>query len=94
MNVSALLVIELQCGVPSVPGPHVYLPTGAHDPYRHPSPQPRRFVRLLEPGVKTGSFRLGTDVLITDVNGNSEISGGDYATAFVDEIDKPVSAAW
>ena len=46
------------------------------------------------PGVKTGSFRLGTDVLITDVNGNSEISGGDYATAFVDEIDKPVSAAW
>src|SRR5690242_6942048 len=26
-------------GVPSVPGAHVYLPTGAHDPYRHPSPQ-------------------------------------------------------
>ena len=41
------------------------------------------------PGVKTGSFRLGTDVLITDVNGNSEISGADYATAFVDEIEKP-----
>ena len=41
------------------------------------------------PGVKTGSFRVGTDVLITDVNGNSEISGADYATAFVDEIEKP-----
>ena len=41
------------------------------------------------PGVKTGSFRLGTDVLITDVKGNSEISGADYATAFVDEIEKP-----
>jgi putative NADH-flavin reductase len=41
------------------------------------------------PGVKTGSFRLGTDVLIADVNGNSEISGADYATAFVDEIEKP-----
>jgi putative NADH-flavin reductase len=41
------------------------------------------------PGVKTGSFRLGADVLITDVNGNSEISGADYAAAFVDEIEKP-----
>ena len=25
----------------------------------------------------------------TDINGNSEISGADYATAFVDEIEKP-----
>ncbi len=41
------------------------------------------------PGDKTGKFRLGTDVLITDANGNSEISGADYATAFVDEIEKP-----
>jgi uncharacterized protein len=41
------------------------------------------------PGKKTGKFRLGTDVLITDANGNSEISGADYATAFVDEIEKP-----
>ena len=41
------------------------------------------------PGEKTGKFRLGTDVLITDANGNSEISGADYAMAFVDEIEKP-----
>jgi len=41
------------------------------------------------PGEKTGKFRLGTDVLITDANGNSEISGADYATAFADEIEKP-----
>ncbi len=41
------------------------------------------------PGEKTGKFRLGTDVLITDANGNSEISGADYAIAFVDEIEKP-----
>jgi uncharacterized protein len=41
------------------------------------------------PGEKTGKFRLGTDVLITDANGNSEISGADYATAFVDEIEEP-----
>jgi uncharacterized protein len=41
------------------------------------------------PGQKTGTFRLGTDVLVTDANGNSEISGADYAIAFVDEIEKP-----
>ena len=41
------------------------------------------------PGEKTGRFTLGTDVLVTDANGNSEISGADYATAFVDEIEKP-----
>src|ERR1700753_3255005 len=26
-------------GVSSVPGPHVYLPAGGHDPDRHPPPQ-------------------------------------------------------
>jgi hypothetical protein len=41
------------------------------------------------PGESTGTFRLGADVLITDANGNSDISGADYATAFVDEVDKP-----
>jgi putative NADH-flavin reductase len=41
------------------------------------------------PGERTGKFRLGTDVLVTDANGNSEISGADYAIAFVDEIEKP-----
>jgi hypothetical protein len=41
------------------------------------------------PGEKTGKFTLGTDVLVTDAKGNSEISGADYATAFVDEIEKP-----
>lgn len=41
------------------------------------------------PGEKTGAFRLGADVLVADANGNSEISGADYATAFADEIEKP-----
>ena len=41
------------------------------------------------PGEKTGKFRLGAEVLVTDAKGNSEISGADYATAFVDEIEKP-----
>jgi len=41
------------------------------------------------PGERTGTFRLGSDVLVTDANGKSEISGADYAIAFVDEIEKP-----
>ena len=41
------------------------------------------------PGERTGTFRLGADVLVTDANGESEISGADYAIAFVDEIEKP-----
>jgi putative NADH-flavin reductase len=41
------------------------------------------------PGQKTGKFRLGTDILITDASGNSQISGADYATAFADEIENP-----
>lgn len=41
------------------------------------------------PGTRTGAFRLGADVLITDPNGNADISGADFATAFADEIEKP-----
>lgn len=41
------------------------------------------------PGEPTGKFRLGGDVLLTDDEGNSNISGADYAQAFVDEIENP-----
>ncbi|AYC43872.1 MULTISPECIES: NAD(P)-dependent oxidoreductase [Streptomyces] len=41
------------------------------------------------PGERTGSFRLGGDVLVADADGKSSISGADYAIAFVDEIDTP-----
>jgi putative NADH-flavin reductase len=41
------------------------------------------------PGTRTGTFRLGTDVLITDADGNADISGADFAIAFADEIEKP-----
>ena len=41
------------------------------------------------PGVKTGAFRLGGDQLVSDADGKSDISGADYAIAFVDEIEKP-----
>ena len=41
------------------------------------------------PRSLTGTFRPGTDVLISDGNGNADISGADFAIAFADEIEKP-----
>lgn len=42
----------------------------------------------LEPGKRTGKFRLGKDDLIVDENGKSHISVGDYAMAMVDELEQ------
>ncbi|MFF5078314.1 NAD(P)-dependent oxidoreductase [Actinoplanes sp. NPDC000266] len=39
------------------------------------------------PGEKTGKFRVGGDILLTDDQGNSYVSGADYAIAFADEIE-------
>lgn len=41
------------------------------------------------PGERTGSYRIGGEVLLTDGEGGSDISGDDYALAFVDEIETP-----
>jgi uncharacterized protein len=41
------------------------------------------------PGQPTGGYRVGGDILLTDESGKSEISGADYALAFVDEIEAP-----
>jgi putative NADH-flavin reductase len=41
------------------------------------------------PGEATGHYRVGGDLLLTDADGNSNISGADYARAFVDEIEQP-----
>jgi len=40
-------------------------------------------------GMRTGKFRLGTDRMLSDVNGQSRISTGDYAVAMIDEVEKP-----
>ncbi|WP_170763511.1 NAD(P)-dependent oxidoreductase [Ruegeria lacuscaerulensis] len=40
---------------------------------------------LLQPGKRRGSYRIGTDTLLIDGNGNSEISMEDFAVALVDE---------
>ena len=43
----------------------------------------------LSPGQRTGKFRLGTDLLLTDAKGESRISVEDYAIAMIDEMEKP-----
>ncbi len=40
------------------------------------------------PGEATGAYRTGGDILVTTEDGRSEISGADYALAFVDEIEQ------
>ena len=44
---------------------------------------------LIQPGERTGRFRLGKDTLIADEKGNSSISAEDYAIAMVDELENP-----
>jgi uncharacterized protein len=44
---------------------------------------------FIQPGERTGKFRLGTTSLITDDKGNSSISAEDYAIALVDELENP-----
>ncbi|MDL4818584.1 NAD(P)-dependent oxidoreductase [Actinomadura opuntiae] len=41
------------------------------------------------PGEATGKYRVGGEVMLTDEEGLSQISGADFATAFVDEIERP-----
>lgn len=44
---------------------------------------------IIEPGRRTGQFRIGMDRLITDESGSSRISAEDYAVAMLDELDDP-----
>ena len=43
----------------------------------------------LFPGQRTGKFRLGSDQLLKDANGQSRISTQDYAMAMLDEVETP-----
>ena len=44
---------------------------------------------LLAPGKRTGRYRLGTDQLLNNEQGESFISIADYAVALLDEIEEP-----
>jgi putative NADH-flavin reductase len=41
-------------------------------------------------GERTGNYRVGDEVALFDCDGNSYVSGGDFALAVVDEIETPV----
>jgi uncharacterized protein len=41
-------------------------------------------------GERTGNYRVGDEVALFDDDGNSYVSGGDFALAVVDEIETPV----
>lgn len=44
---------------------------------------------FIQPGERTGKFRLGGEWLVKDEKGSSSISAEDYAVALVDELEKP-----
>jgi hypothetical protein len=44
---------------------------------------------FIQPGERTGKFRLGGDSLVVDDKGTSSISAEDYAIALVDELEHP-----
>ncbi len=41
---------------------------------------------FIEPGPRTGAYRLGTDQLVVDAHGRSRMSYADFAVAIVDEV--------
>jgi uncharacterized protein len=44
---------------------------------------------LLEPGERTGEYRVGADDLLIDADGRSMISMEDFAVALLDEAERP-----
>jgi putative NADH-flavin reductase len=44
---------------------------------------------MIQPGERTGKFRLGGDQLLRDAEGKSLISLQDYAVAMIDELEEP-----
>lgn len=44
---------------------------------------------MLVPGKRSGRYRLGSDVLLSDPDGRSEISMEDFAVALLDEAETP-----
>jgi putative NADH-flavin reductase len=44
---------------------------------------------VLEPGSRTGKFRLGSNQLLVNANGRNRMSVEDYAVALLDELETP-----
>jgi uncharacterized protein len=50
---------------------------------------PAGFFGKQNPGERTGKYRTSLDVLLSDSEGKSYISGADLAVAFADELENP-----
>jgi putative NADH-flavin reductase len=46
---------------------------------------------VIEPGERTGTFRVGRDELLTDASGASRISTEDYAIGIADQLERPTA---
>lgn len=44
---------------------------------------------FVDPGIRTGHFRIGGDELVVDEKGESRISTEDFAVALIDELETP-----
>jgi putative NADH-flavin reductase len=44
---------------------------------------------FIEPGQRTGKFRIGSEQLLVDEKGESRISNQDFAVALIDELEQP-----
>ena len=44
---------------------------------------------FIQPGERTGKYRIGTDRLVVDDRGESRISAEDYAAALLEEVERP-----
>ncbi|MCL6563730.1 MAG: NAD(P)-dependent oxidoreductase [Firmicutes bacterium] len=44
---------------------------------------------FIQPGQRTGHYRVGTDQLVTNEQGESRISAEDFAVALLDELERP-----
>lgn len=44
---------------------------------------------MIEPGPRTGKFRLGKEQVVFNEKGESKISNTDYAVAMIDELENP-----
>ncbi len=44
---------------------------------------------FIQPGERKGTYRTGTDQLVTDADGKSSISAEDYAVALINELENP-----
>ncbi len=44
---------------------------------------------MIQPNARTGQYRTGSDQLLVDAQGQSQISTEDYAVALIDEVERP-----